>query len=113
MIDEKIQYLIRSILEDISLNRIDSIIRRAKASRLKAEDIRKAISDYGKTVDLPPAELAQEIDAVQLRDVTPATWSIRAPLWTREEGRSDLTLELLVIREGEEVKFELDDLHVL
>lgn len=36
-----------------------------------------------------------------------------APLWTREEGRSDLTLSVTAIKQGETYTVEVDDLHVL
>ncbi|WP_422652961.1 DUF7668 domain-containing protein [Archangium sp.] len=35
------------------------------------------------------------------------------PLWTREEGRSDLTLSVTAIKQGETYTVEVDDLHVL
>ena len=35
------------------------------------------------------------------------------PLWTKEEGRSDLSIEVTVIKETSGFKIELDDIHVL
>jgi hypothetical protein len=35
------------------------------------------------------------------------------PLWTREEGRSDLSIAITVIADGEGFRIELDDIHVL
>jgi hypothetical protein len=35
------------------------------------------------------------------------------PLWTKEEGRSDLTLELTVTMGANDTQIELDDIHVL
>jgi hypothetical protein len=47
-----------------------------------------------------------------VRGSNPKRWSVRFDLWTADEGRSDLTLELTV-EETDPLKIELDDLHVL
>ncbi len=38
---------------------------------------------------------------------------IDVPLWTIEEGMSDLTLSLELIYEGDNEKLQMSDLHVL
>jgi hypothetical protein len=43
----------------------------------------------------------------------PDAVTLDVPLWTREEGRSDLTLSVTAIRRGETYTVEVDDLHVL
>lgn len=35
------------------------------------------------------------------------------PLWTIEEGRSDLSLELTLVENDKTISIELDDIHVL
>ena len=45
--------------------------------------------------------------------VKPPRWSVRMDLWTAEEGRSDLSLELTIIESGRGYTVELDDIHVL
>jgi hypothetical protein len=35
------------------------------------------------------------------------------PLWTREEGRSDLSVEITLIAQNGDFRIELDDIHVL
>ena len=82
-------------------------------TRLPAEQIKTAVSQYGRTLVLPPAEVFSLIDVIQIRNASPASWSITMPLWTKEEGRSDLTLELTLIQEACGFKVELDDIHVL
>jgi len=39
-------------------------------------------------------------------------WLVDAPLWSKEEGLSDLTLTLTVIKKGDRLEVEIDDLHV-
>jgi hypothetical protein len=53
------------------------------------------------------------MNVVEIKNAKPNRWSIAMPLWSKEEGRSDLTVEITVIeREGGEL-VELDDIHVL
>jgi hypothetical protein len=80
--------------------------------RLSSQEMAKAISDYGRELVLPPNDAFGLIDVVQVQNVQPPRWSITMPLWTREEGRSDLSLELTLIG-GQPVAVELDDIHVL
>jgi hypothetical protein len=39
--------------------------------------------------------------------------ALDVPLWTSEEGRSDLTLSLTATKRGGDYELEIDDLHVL
>jgi hypothetical protein len=43
----------------------------------------------------------------------PREWAIVMPLWTREEGRSDLSLEATIVEDGQSFRIELDNIHVL
>ena len=54
------------------------------------------------------------IDSIPVQNAQPLAWSVVVPLFTREEGRSDLSLELTVteLQEGS-VGIQVDDLHVL
>ncbi len=39
-------------------------------------------------------------------------WAVAMPLWTKEEGRSDLRIELTIM-DANPVVVEIDDIHVL
>ena len=68
-----------------------------RGRRLSTEDLQRAVDDYGRVlVPLPPESL-ENLDVVQVRDADPSTFSVVIDLWTREEGRSDLTLELELV----------------
>jgi hypothetical protein len=46
--------------------------------------------------------------------MNPKCWSVNLPLWTKEEGRSDLTLQMhFTESDGALYAVEIDDLHVL
>lgn len=81
--------------------------------RLSAESIRIAIKDYGGALVVPPDSAFAELDAIRIRDSDPPRWSIRFDLWTEQEGRSDLTLEMTVEHGPQGPKIELDNIHVL
>lgn len=69
---------------------------------------------YGRTLQNLPDSLYDELDVIKVSSATLPTWSITVPLWTKEEGRSDLTLECTVIDNGlQELDIEIDNLHVL
>jgi hypothetical protein len=103
----------REIVGCLARNECDLLVRRCAKSRLTASDLRAAIRDYGRTLVSPPPDAYQRLDAVQVQDAMVPTWSVRVPLWTEEEGRSDLTLELTITLGSERPSIELDDLHVL
>jgi len=82
-------------------------------TRLSAEDMGGAIRQHGRALVTPPEQAYEELDVVEVRDASPPRWSVRMNLWTAEEGRSDLSLELTVIHTEPSYTVELDDIHVL
>jgi hypothetical protein len=80
---------------------------------MSAQEIRTAIAEYGRTLILPPESAYELLDIIRVNNVGPEQYSVRMPLWTVEEGRSDLTLELTVRIMGDNLEVSLDDIHVL
>jgi hypothetical protein len=81
--------------------------------RLNAKEMATAVADYGKKLILPPDSGFKLMDVVEVKNAQPKKWSITMPLWTQEEGRSDLTAEITVIELQNGFAIELDDVHVL
>jgi hypothetical protein len=71
-----------------------------------------AIADYGRHLVSPPDSAFGFMDVVETLNVQPPRWSVVMPLWTQEEGRSDLSLELTIIREDDSFRVQLDDIHI-
>jgi hypothetical protein len=70
-----------------------------------------ALEQYGATF-MPPPDTAYSLLDVREINGRPRSWSVVMPLWTVEEGRSDLSIELtLVDREGS-LDVELDNIRV-
>jgi hypothetical protein len=113
MSTESLEPLVRALINRLANGEYDALLDQCSTSRLTADDIRQVIEDYGRTFVEPPPSVYNNLDAVAVRGAKQPTWSVRAPLWSKEEGRSDLTLEVTVIHDGDRWRVELDDLHVL
>ena len=99
----------------------------SRGRRLTAEQLREAWEEYGGGLLLPgvpagelrmPPESVFEtfdednIDVFELKSTR--SWAVLVDLWTVEEGRSDLTLELVLTETGgEQYDIQIWDLHVL
>jgi len=83
-------------------------------SRITAEEVEAAVRTYGRTIATLPEEGLRLIDSVEIQNRECPAWSVVVPLFTREEGLSDLSLELtLTETHAGVVSIELDDLRVL
>ena len=81
--------------------------------RLSAQEMARAISDYGHDLVSPPKEAFDLMNVVEIREATPRQWSITMPLWTQREGRSDLSIDVTLVVAEKGFRIELDDIHVL
>ena len=89
----------------------DVVEAMTRGRRLSSQALRTAVEDYGRTlVDVP--EEAWSVDVAPMDEE--GTFHLIVDLWTREEGRSDLSLELAVTdRYNGAYEVEVLDLHVL
>ena len=106
-----------------SLDRIGALLvqgqygeagRLTKRERLTSAEIESAVTSYGRRLVLPPSGHFEPRSVFEIQGSQPRRWSVHVDLWTAEEGRSDLTLEL-TIRDstGDAYDIEIDDIHVL
>jgi hypothetical protein len=97
------------------------IVRHIAASRLELlnyypgrttrEELARALREYGRTVVPLPDEGVAEIDVFRPFPHE-ERWLVEFPLWTAEEGRSDLCLYLIVLeQDGRKVGY-IDDIRV-
>lgn len=108
-----VQLIAHEMVDQLAHGDYELVVQRCARSRLTSNDLRMAIHHYGRKLVSPPKDAYQHLDVVQVKGATVPTWSVRVPLWTEEEGRSDLTLELTVALGPNKPSVELDDLHVL
>jgi hypothetical protein len=77
-------------------------------------ELERAVADYGSVTVIPlPLEAADEIEVIPTNSLLP-TWAVVVDLYTEEEGRSDLSLEMTLSESSTPLyKVELDDLRVM
>lgn len=112
LIDTKFRDPIRLLVEELVQGHFAQLERDGRSGRLSAHQLQEALREYGCTIITLPDE------ALNLADVHAVTgqqtrWAVDVPLWTAEEGRSDLTLSLTISESRDGVRLEIDDLHVL
>ena len=105
---EKIVFMILKLLVEKDYQELE---KHSKGIRLSAQDIERTIKEYNCQLIIPPPDGYELMDVIEVRG--DEKWSIVMPLWSQEEGRSDLSIELTLIKDGDSFKFEIDDLHVL
>ena len=106
--------IIRRISTLLAERRYEDLAQLCAGSRISAEDMREAVASYGRTLVQLPEDAASLVDSMRVTGASNPTWSVVVPLFTREEGRSDLSLELTVTESKPGlVAVQLDDLHVL
>jgi hypothetical protein len=103
-LDEIVPLLVAGRMEDIQ--RID------RGGRMKADEWRTAIAEYGKTLRKPPQGDFETADVIPLQGQEGSAWSVWYRLSTVEEGKSDLGVHLTVHYDGHTVEIEVDDLVV-
>ena len=111
---ERVATAVRGVVERLVRGEYREAVAQCDTSRLTADELRAIVLDYGRTLTTPPADAWEHLDAVRINDASRRAWSVRVPLWTREEGRSDLTIEMTVVLDAVGLpRVELVDLHVL
>ncbi len=91
-----------------------SIEKLSAGNRLSATEIANVVKEYGRTLVLPPEESYTNIDAIQIENEVPSSWSVRFHLWTKEEGQSDLSIILTLTDATDDlIMVAVDDILVL
>jgi hypothetical protein len=112
---EKVKNLTRQIVELLVEQNYQQVVALTSGVRLCEEEISRTISQYGRTLMSPPESAfssmaIQEVKAPRIAGVR--QWAVAISLWTKEEGRSDLTVEFTIL-ESDPAIIEIDDIHVL
>lgn len=108
-----LEHVLRRIIELLAVNDYYSIESLTGGVRLSASEIEQAIREYGGKVIVPPSAAFAFLDSIEVVNAKPRAWSVTMPLWTEEEGRSDLSVEMTIaITDGAVSRIELDNIHV-
>ena len=113
---DQIVATVRRMTELLAQQKYPEIVAWTNGRRIHEREIAKAITDYGRTVVVPPESFySNRINAVRVETTEPQKWSVDFPLWTAEEGESDLSVEFTCTEDDRHycADVELDDIHVL
>jgi hypothetical protein len=106
------EQFVAEVVQQLVLGRFQDLERMSGGVRLSAQELARAVADYGRTLVMPP-DIGPLPDFRPILGMHPPAWSVWVPLFTREEGRSDLMLQLtLVYNTSGGYKVELDNLLV-
>ena len=108
--DERLKDPIRSLVREIAAGNYGRLEAEGKLGELTAEDLREAVEDYGRTIVPLPDEAFDRVDYYE-KQYEPG-WLLDVPIYTEEEGASDLTLELET-QESDPASVVVRNLHVL
>lgn len=90
IVDAGLVESVREIVNLIADREWASIEALTPGSRVDGAALNNAVSAYGRTFAHAPSDLAPFLDAVGSAE----SYQVSIPLWTIEEGRSDLELRL-------------------
>ncbi len=114
MNQEKLNYTVKVLTDFLARKEYYELSKFTGGIRLSATDIEQSVNEYGREVIEFPEEGYQQLDIIEIDNSTPKQWSVNVPVYTKEEGMSDLTLELTLIDTPSELYgAELNNLHVL
>lgn len=112
----KIRATLRYIVELLVEGNYQGLYDFTNGAHLTALQIRDAIRDYGKSLVTAPDAAYDNPDVIEVADTEPPRFSVRFDLYTKEEGRSDLSVEMTLVESGgqsDKLECELDGIHVL
>jgi hypothetical protein len=110
----KLRASVSALTDRLAEQDYDGFCGLARITRIAARDVGRVVREYGRSLAPLPIAAFQSVDVVPISGSDPQRWSVVVPLWSQEEGRSDLSLELTVEHSlAGTYPIEVDDLHVL
>ena len=105
----------KSVVQELVIGNYAQLEADGRAGRLTAEELRRAVTQYGRRLVDPPNESIERAYMHPIKEQAQGlhSWAVDLDLWTVEEGQSDLTLSMTVQDRNGEVFVQIDDLHVL
>jgi hypothetical protein len=110
----KLRITLTAITDRIARCDYEGVCQLAQTSRLASSELERVVLNYGRHLVPLPSTAFEAIDLIPISNSRPQQWSVVVPLWTKEEGRSDLSLELTIEDSATPAyRVEIDGLHVL
>lgn len=111
LIINEFEDIIRAIVSDIAKGDYRKLEAEAKNGRVSVADLRRTVEEYGYTIVPLPYNAFELAEAYYVESENRI--DIFLPLWSAEEGRSDLTLSLSCHSAEEGLTVQIADLRVL
>lgn len=108
---EHFQSIIKEMIYNISINDYKIIESNGQNGRVNTDDLKRIIKEYGCTIITLPDEAFAALHIYKIKAENRI--DVYIPLWTKEEGRSDLTLSVSCYIIDGIPKIEINDLRVL
>ena len=102
---------IKNLVMDLSNKNYKKIETEKINGRANIMDLEIILREYGKTIIPLPEEVFKIANIYNIEKENRI--DIYIPLWTKEEGRSDLTLSIICFLENNNPIIEINDLEVL
>ena len=102
---------IEALVVDLAAGRFDAVEKSGRAGQLTADDLSRGLMEYGRTLVPLSPDWQRFAERYEVRSTNIV--AIDVTLWTAEEGRSDLTLQVEAHHEGEDWSLAISDLRVL
>lgn len=105
--------LVKEVIELLVHGRYKQVADWSNGISLSEVEISTAIAEYEHTLVSPPDIAYKEfLYSTHVRESDPPRWIIDMPLWTKEEGRSDLEICLSIIKWPKKLAFEVNSILV-
>lgn len=108
VVSPQLKLALTELVTALAEHAYERIVIRQWMGRVNAADLDRVIAKYGATLVRPPDNFIDLSDVFPLSDGSGVVIDI--PLWTQEEGRSDLTISVLVTLPYETIS--INDLRV-
>lgn len=112
MLDTKYFVEIKDLVHQLVVMNYSGLEKDGRSGRLSAAELQQVIIDYGRELIDIKSEAFNLADVYKINNKV-NQWAIDLPLWTKEEGRSDLTLSVNLRVADEKIYITIQDLHVL
>jgi hypothetical protein len=107
--DLELKQEVARLVHDLAAKRYRELVVDGRGGRLSEQEMQTAITGYGRTLLPLPEEAWSLVDLYE----QVGGLALDVPLWTVQEGRSDLTLSLSVKNSMSGYTLTIDDIHVL
>lgn len=102
---------LKNLVHELVVGNYAKLVVDGRAGRLTADELQWATQKYNLTLNELPDEVFDLAHVYRIGGKD--KWLVDLPLWTAEEGLSDLTLQVTVQITPHGVLTEIDDLHVM